>query len=118
MYRDGEIIAIYQLDATTGWSSLAGCANACLLDWRVDAVNQASDTDCSDTTVTCPTGLSTNITATRQCENFMFNIDTGVCYLLSAESYSRFTSSDNFWSGHLVCADITSIDDWAQGVVA
>eukprot|EP00889_Picochlorum_renovo_P008499 jgi/Picre1/35529/NNA_002990.t1 len=47
MYRDGDIIAVYKLDRP-GHGSLAGCADACLLNWRLtNDMSQALDTDCS-----------------------------------------------------------------------
>lgn len=114
MYRDGEIIAIYTLNRP-GFKSLAGCANACLLDWAVDTDGQAATVDCTYF-ATCPMNTGT-IQATRECEAFNFNIDTGECYLLSGQTSSRLTRSDNFWSGTIVCGDMTTVDDWANDVV-
>eukprot|EP00889_Picochlorum_renovo_P002052 jgi/Picre1/29082/NNA_004475.t1 len=115
MYRDGDIIAVYTLDRP-GHGSLAGCADACLLNWRLtDDETQALDTDCSaNGNSHCPmtTGL---IVADRKCEAFMFNRLTGVCSLLSGEGSMRLTGSSNFWSGKLICDDMSSVDDWAQG---
>ncbi len=118
MYRDGDVIAVYKLDRP-GHSSLAGCADACLLNWRLtDDTRQALDTDCSlQTNSHCPM-TSGVIVADRKCEAFMFNRQTSVCTLLSAEQSMTLTQSSNFWSGKLVCEDMTSVDDWAEGVVS
>ncbi|WPT11885.1 hypothetical protein PSENEW3n2_00005385 [Picochlorum sp. SENEW3] len=118
MYRDGDVIAIYKLDRP-GHGSLAGCADACLLNWRLtDDTSQALDTDCSlQTNSHCPM-TSGVIVADRKCEAFMFNRQTSVCTLLSAEQSMTLTRSSNFWSGKVVCEDMTSVDDWAEGVVS
>eukprot|EP00889_Picochlorum_renovo_P006866 jgi/Picre1/33896/NNA_001375.t1 len=58
------------------------------------------------------------IVADRKCEAFMFNRLTGVCTLLSGEGSMRLISSSKFWSGKLICDDIGSVDDWAEGVVS
>jgi len=116
MYRDGDIIAVYKLDRP-GHSSLAGCADACLLNWRLTLdTSQALDTDCS-VSDHCPmtTGI---LVADRKCEAFMFNRNTGVCTLLSAEQSTKLVRSSKFWSGKLICEDMTSVDDWAQGVIS
>lgn len=116
MYRDGDIIAVYTLDRP-GHGSLAGCADACLLNWRMTAdTTQALDTDCSVESH-CPMASGT-LVADRKCEAFMFNRQTGVCTLLSAERSMRLTRSSNFWSGKLICEDVSSVDDWAEGVVS
>eukprot|EP00889_Picochlorum_renovo_P006938 jgi/Picre1/33968/NNA_001445.t1 len=116
MYRDGDIIAVYKLNRP-GHSSLAGCADACLLNWRLtDDESQALDTDCS-VSDHCPM-TSGILVADRKCEAFMFNRITGVCTLLSAKESLKLTRSSNFWSGKLICEDMSSLDDWAQGVVS
>lgn len=116
MYRDGDIIAVYTLDRP-GHGSLAGCADACLLNWRMTAdTTQALDTDCSVESH-CPMA-SGILVADRKCEAFMFNRQTGVCTLLSAERSMRLTRSSNFWSGKVICEDMSSVDDWAEGVVS
>ena len=118
MYRDGDVIAVYKLDRP-GHGSLAGCANACLLNWRLtDDSRQALDTDCSLAENShCPM-TSGVIVADRKCEAFMFNRQTSVCTLLSASQSLMTTQSSNFWSGKLICEDMTSVDDWAEGVVS
>lgn len=118
MFRDGDIIAVYKLDRP-GHGSLAGCADACLLNWRLtDDNSQALDTDCSlGENSHCPM-TSGIIVADRKCEAFMFNRITSVCTLLSAEQSMRLTQSSDHWSGKLVCEDMSSVDDWAQGVVS
>ena len=63
-------------------------------------------------TVTLP------ITPFRECEAFNFNIDTGKCTLLSGQTSLKLTRSDNYWSGSLICSDLTDIQDWATQVVA
>eukprot|EP00889_Picochlorum_renovo_P008025 jgi/Picre1/35055/NNA_002520.t1 len=118
MYRDGDIIAMYKLDRP-GHGSLAGCADACLLNWRLtNDLSQALDTDCSlGENSHCPM-TSGILVADRKCEAFMFNRITSVCTLLSAEKSMMLTGSSNHWSGKLVCEDMSSVDDWAQGVVS
>ena len=117
MYRDGDVIAVYKLDRP-GHSSLAGCADACLLNWRLRDDIVKLDTVCSlQTNSHCPM-TSGVIVADRKCEAFMFNRQTSVCTLLSAEQSMTLTQSSNFWSGKLVCEDMTSVDDWAEGVVS
>eukprot|EP00204_Picochlorum_oklahomense_P003379 CAMPEP_0118806976 /NCGR_PEP_ID=MMETSP1161-20130426/33861_1 /TAXON_ID=249345 /ORGANISM="Picochlorum oklahomensis, Strain CCMP2329" /LENGTH=120 /DNA_ID=CAMNT_0006736261 /DNA_START=73 /DNA_END=432 /DNA_ORIENTATION=+ len=118
MYRDGDIIAVYKLDRP-GHGSLAGCADACLLNWRLtDDTRQALDTDCSlEINSHCPM-TSGILVADRKCEAFMFNRLTSVCTLLSARQSLRLTRSSNFWSGKLICEDMSSVDDWAEGVVS
>lgn len=111
MYRDGDVLAVYDLQDRQ--KSLAGCANACLLDWRVDN-NQTNITIATDAWWN-PTDISEPF---RECEAFNFNIDTGKCTILSGQTYAGLTSSDNFWSGKLVCDDLTSIQDWAEQVVS
>lgn len=116
VYRDGDIIAVYKLDRP-GHSSLAGCADACLLNWRLTLdTSQALDTDCS-VSDHCPmtTGI---LVADRKCEAFMFNRITGVCTLLSAEQSTKLVRSSKFWSGKLIYEDMTSVDDWTQGVIS
>ena len=111
MYRDGEIIQTLTLPAVA--RSLAGCASACLLDWRVDPTN---DNQTVSTTIKDDTNPFT-VTPARECEAFNFNSATGVCYLLSGQTYLRLTRSDKFWSGSVICKDIQSVQDWATGVV-
>lgn len=65
----------------------------------------------------CPMSSGT-LSATRECEKLMFNIDTGICYLLSDQEDSLYSLSHKYWSGYLVCRDLTSIDGWASGVVS
>jgi hypothetical protein len=113
MYRDGEVLAVYELAA--GFKSLAGCANACLLDWRIDSTSKQSETT-PTTDIWNPS--STAITPFRECEAFNFNIDTGKCTLLSGQTSLKLTRSDNYWSGSLICSDLTDIQDWATQVVA
>ena len=117
MYRDGDIIAVLTLrDAE---KNLAACANACLLDWRLDDDGEPHDTPKYDGSLNTINPSSTHgITATRECEAFNFNVDTGACYLISGQTSSQLTRSDNFWSGKIVCQDISSVDDWAAQVVA
>ena len=112
MYRDGEIIQTLTLPPVA--RSLAGCASACLLDWRVDTdtTNQTVSTIIYDDNTPAFT-----VSPTRECEAFNFNSDTGVCYLLSGQTYLRLTRSDKFWSGSVICKDINSVQDWATGVV-
>ena len=111
MYRDGEIIQTLTLPPVA--RSLAGCASACLLDWRVDTSNgnQTVSTTIDDSNV------SFTVNPVRECEAFNFNSATGVCYLLSGQTYLRLTRSDKFWSGSVICKDIQSVQDWATGVV-
>lgn len=118
MYRDWDIIAVYTLDRP-GHGSLAGCADACLLNWRLtEDRSQALDTDCSAIgNGHCPM-TSGVLVADRKCEAFMFNRLTGVCTLLSGERSMRLTGSRNFWSGKLICDDMSSVDDWAEAVVS
>ncbi len=113
MYRDGDVLAVYQLDDR--YKSLAGCANACLLDWTMsDKTNQTitvkARTDWNPST--------TDIVPTRECEYFNFNIDNGKCTLISGQTSTQLTSSDNYWSGKLICTDLENIQDWAEQVVA
>ena len=117
MYRDGDIIAVHILDEKN--KNLAACANACLLDWRLDDDGEPHDTLKSDGSLnTKNPSSSPKIIATRECEAFNFNVDTGACYLISGQTSSQLTRSDNFWSGKVVCQDITNVDDWALQVVA
>eukprot|EP00889_Picochlorum_renovo_P006390 jgi/Picre1/33420/NNA_008744.t1 len=96
MYRDGDVMAVYKLDRP-GHGSLAGCADACILNWRLTSDTiQAWDTDCSlDENSHCPITSGT-IIADRKCEAFMFNRVTSTCTLLSAEKSFRLTASSNF----------------------
>jgi hypothetical protein len=118
MYRDGDIIAVYKLDRP-GHGSLAGCADACLLNWRLtNDMSQALDTDCSlDENSHCPM-TSGILVADRKCQAFMFNRITSVCTLLSADRSLKLTGSSNFWSGKLMCEDINNIHDWAESIVS
>lgn len=115
MYRDGKIIAVYVLDRP-GHRSLAGCANACLLNWRLQDNGHPGDTECS-TDIHCPMSAGI-IISDRRCEAFMFNSDSSKCYLLSGEGTLRLQSSRKYWSGKIICQDMSSIDDWAGGVVS
>lgn len=112
MYRDADILAVYTLKNDR--RSLAGCADACLLDWR-SGNNQTNGTDADTSENWAPVNITEPY---RECEAFNFNIDTGICYILSGQTYAQLTSSDNFWSGKLVCDDLTTVDDWAGQVVA
>ena len=118
MYRDGDVLAVYQLQ--NEHQSLAGCADACLLDWKVGTDNQANGT----VTATTDTWAPVNTTEVfRECEAFNFNINTGKCTLISGQTYAQLTSSDNYWSGKLVCDDlpgsgVNATQDWAEQVVA
>lgn len=113
MYRDGDVLAVYQLDDK--YKSLAGCANACLLDWRKSSLTNQTQVTKSEIEWNPST---TDIDPIRECEYFNFNIDNGKCTLISAQTSTQLTSSDNYWSGKLLCADIDDIQDWAEQVVA
>ncbi|WPT12212.1 hypothetical protein PSENEW3n2_00003870 [Picochlorum sp. SENEW3] len=117
MYRDGDVLAVYELSAP--YQSLAGCANACLLDWRMDSSdNQTQTTPAYDATDSPWSPSTTAIEPIRECEYFNFNIDTGKCTLISGQTSTQLTSSDNYWSGKLICTDLDNIQDWAEQVVA
>eukprot|EP00889_Picochlorum_renovo_P007977 jgi/Picre1/35007/NNA_002472.t1 len=109
MYRDGDIIATYKLDRP-GHGSLAGCADACLLNWRLTSdTTQALDTDCSlNENSHCPM-TSGILVADRKCQAFMFNRITSVCTLLSAERSLKLTQSSKHWSGKLSTTPTSSI---------
>eukprot|EP00889_Picochlorum_renovo_P007991 jgi/Picre1/35021/NNA_002486.t1 len=119
MYRDGDVLAVYELEV--GHQSLAGCADACLLDWRTSG-NQTIGTDVEGDDATDDPWGSVNITTPfRECEAFNFNINNGKCTILSGQSYLQLTSSDNYWSGKLVCDDLDTTDpiqDLAEQIVA
>ena len=116
MYRDGKLIAVYKLDRP-GHQSLAGCANACILNWRLHSSGNAWDTDCSESQNShCPM-TSGVIVADRMCEAFVFNRLTSSCSLFSSEQPLKLRKSKNKWSGTLKCSDVDSIHDWASSVV-
>lgn len=112
MYRDGDVLAVYQL--ASPFKSLAGCANACLLDWKMELTNETQTL--ANTVAWSPS--SDDIKPKRECEYFNFNIDDGTCTLISAQTSTQLTSSDRYWSGNLLCADLGDIQDWAEQVVA
>ena len=115
MYRDANIVAVYSLDRP-GKRSLAGCADACLLDWRLNVAGQAQDTICG-ASPDCPMESGT-ITANRKCEAFMFDQDSSKCFLLSqGRTGLKLQHSVKFWSGTLLCEEIQSNDEWASSVV-
>jgi hypothetical protein len=117
MFRDGDILAVYTL--ASGYKSLAGCANACLLDWRIDATTLESKNTTAYDSLTMNWSPSTSTIAPfRECEAFNFNPKTGKCTILSGRSYLQLTRSDNYYSGKVVCADPADIDNWAEQVVA
>ncbi|WPT12211.1 hypothetical protein PSENEW3n2_00003869 [Picochlorum sp. SENEW3] len=113
MYRDGDVLEVYEL--RDRYRSLAGCANACLLDW---AMNKKLNQTKAITEGTDWNPSKTEIDPIRECEYFNFNIDTGKCTLISGQTSTQLTSSDNYWSGKLICADLDNIQDWAEQVVA
>jgi hypothetical protein len=112
MYRDGDVLAVYQLRSP--FTSLAGCANACLLDWKMESSNET--VVLASSVAWSPS--SDDIVPKRECEYFNFNIDNGKCTLISGQTSAQLTSSDRYWSGNLLCADLDNIQDWAEQVVA
>lgn len=105
---------MYELNRP-GRKSLAGCADACLLNWRVQDNGQPDDTDCS-ADIHCPMSIGV-IVANGRCEAFMFNIDSGTCYLLSGDGVLSLQTSKKYWSGEVTCQNVTSVGDWAGSIV-
>lgn len=112
-YRDADVFALYTLNRT-GSTSLKGCANACMLDWRTDSNGTAVNTTCS-TEDFCPFTSGT-LVSHMKCEAFMYNVNSRKCYLIGGDTSLILRRSNSFYSGFVECHDVRSLDDWASSL--